>query len=203
MIRVLLADDHALVRAGVRALLSTASDIEVVGEVDNGRSALRELERPEFEVDVLVLDVSMPRLNGFEVLERLRVVRPKLGTLLVSVHPAEVYAQRAIAAGASGYLAKSCTEHELVDAVRTIASGRVYATREAMTRPASTHRALSAREAQIFMLLVTGSSVTDIAAELDLGPSTVSTHIARIRTKLGLTSVAEFTSYAHREGLIG
>lgn len=204
MIRVFLADDHALFRSGVKLMLSSAGDIQVVGEAGDGRAVLRALEQEELKVDVLILDLSMPRLNGLETLDHVRVARPALPVLVVSMHSEELYARRVIAAGGAGYLSKGQSERDLVDAVRTVAAGRVFLSRS--QSGASTerrpHQELSARELQIFMLLISGSPVTDIAAELDLSMSTVSTYIGRMRTKLGVQSVAEIVSYAHREGLI-
>lgn len=203
MIRVYLVDDHALFRAGVKMVLSAAGDIQVVGETGDGRAALRALQQPELAVDVLVLDLSMPTLNGLETLDRVRVLRPTLGVLVVSMHPEELYGRRVIAAGGAGYLSKAQTERDLVDAIRAVAGGRVFLSRTYASSGASRpHQELSARETQIFMLLVTGRTVSEIAAELDLGMSTVSTYIGRMRTKLGVESVAQIVAYAHREGLI-
>lgn len=204
MIQVLIGDDHAMFRAGMKLVLSEAGDIVVVGEAGDGRAVLRIVEQGEPRVDVLVLDLSMPRLNGLETLDRLRELRPDLPVLVVSMHPEDAYARRVVAAGAAGFLSKSRSERDLVDAVRTVAAGRVYLSR-AWSGVAPTrrpHQDLSARELQVFMLVITGQPVTDIAAELDLGISTVSTYIARIRTKLGVGSVAEIVAYAHREHLV-
>lgn len=204
MIRVYLADDHALFRAGVKMVLAAAGDIEVVGEAGDGRAVLRALGSAELAVDVLLLDLSMPRLNGLETLDQVRVLRPGLGVLVVSMHAEDLYARRVMAAGGAGYLSKGQTERDLVDAVRTVAAGRVFLSRThtSSTQGKRPHEDLSAREVQIFMLLITGNSVTDIAAELDLSMSTVSTYVGRMRAKLGVDSVAEIVSYAHREGLL-
>lgn len=202
-IRVFLADDHAMVRAGLRMVFGATPDVVVVGEAGDGWSVVRELAREDLGVDVLVLDLSLPRLNGIEVLERVLQARPGLAVLALSMYPEEHFARTLVASGAAGYLSKSGSEADLVDAVRTVAAGRVFLSRAAaLARSDRPHHRLTARELQVFLLLVTGRSVTDIAAELDLGQSTVSTHVARIRGKLDVAGVAEMVSYAHREGLI-
>lgn len=191
-----------MVRAGLRLLLSDEPDLEVIGEAGDGWSTLRELARPDLHVDVLILDVSMPRLGGLEVLERVRELRPDLAVLALSVYPAEHYAGRLVRAGAAAYLNKNASEAELFATIRAIATGAAPPAPPETARPDLPHQRLSAREMQVFLMIVTGSSVTDIAAELGVGQSTVSTHLARIRTKLGAASVAELVSYAHRERLI-
>lgn len=204
MIRVFLADDHAVVRAGVRHLLTAERDIAVVGEAGDGRRAVQALEDPAFAVDVLVLDLSLPRLNGLEVLERARALRPKLAVLVLSMYPEEQYARRILAAGAAGYLPKSSSE-EIVDAVRAVAAGRLWVSRGVGLAGADArapHETFTPREAQVFLLVVSGSAVSDIAAELDLGVSTVSTHLGKIKAKLGVETVAEIVTYAHRVGLV-
>ena len=201
MIRIFLADDHRMVRTGLRLVLESQEGLTVVGEAGDGWSTLRELERPELDVDVLVLDVSMPRLGGLEVLDRALQIRPSLAVLACPVYPAEHYAARLIASGARGYVSKNASEAELVAAVRAAAAGE--APHAASERAPAPQDRLSAREMQIFLMIVTGSSVMDVAAELGVGQSTVSTHLARIRTKLGAKTVADLVSFAHREGLIG
>lgn len=204
MIRVFLADDHAVVRAGVRHLLTAERDITVVGEAGDGRRAVQALEDLTLGVDVLVLDISLPRLNGLEVLERVRGLRPQLAVLMLSMYPEEQYARRVLAAGASGYLPKSSSE-EVVDAVRTVAAGRLWVSRGvsvAAPDGRAPHETFTPRETQVFMLVVTGNAVSDIAAELDLGVSTVSTHLGKVKAKLGVETVAEVVTYAHRVGLV-
>ena len=205
MIKVFLVDDHAMFRAGIKLVLGSAGGIQVVGEAGDGWDLLRALESPDLRVDVVLLDLSMPRLNGLEVLARLRDLRPSVAALVISMHPEELYASQVIAAGGSGYLSKGSSEQHLVDAVRTVAAGRLYLSRPRAPGPPSDrprHLELSARETQIFKLLIGHRSVSDIAAELDLAMSTVSTYIGRIRTKLGVSSVGEIIAYAHREGLV-
>lgn len=206
-IRVMLVDDHAVVRMGMVHLLGTSPDIEVVAELGDGWAALELLKNPALVVDVLVLDLSMPRLSGLELLKRSLALRPKLAVLVVSMYAEGEYDQRVLEQGAAGYVPKDQVRLELVDAIRVLAKGRLYVTRPQTLpgegKPATApHQQLSPRELQIFMLLVEGRAVGDIAAELNIGVSTVSTHVGRIREKLGLTTVAELVHYAYRHGLV-
>ena len=204
MIKVMLVDDHGVVRMGLRHLLQLEPDIEVVAEAGDGWKALEILTPPQCEVDVLILDLSLPRLNGTEVLRRVRELRPHLKVLIVSMYGEEQFASGLLAQGACGYLSKDRADAEIVDAVRAVARGRIYASHKVAhhTHPAPPHEVLSPREVQVFMLLIEGHGPTDIAVELGLGVSTVSTHIARIRTKLGVQSITDIVTYAHRHGLI-
>ncbi|APR78209.1 DNA-binding response regulator, LuxR family protein [Minicystis rosea] len=207
MIRVFLVDDHGIVRAGIRQLLSAAPDVEVVGEAGDGRKALEALER--VPVDVLVLDLHLPRMNGIEILRRAIARSPGLAVLVLSMYADASYVRATLSAGAAGYLSKDASEEELLTAIRAVSQGRLYAPRDAAApgrgaEPAAAlHASFSAREHQIFTLLFQGRSVTEIAAELDLTVSTVSTHIGKIKVKLGVRNVAEIVGYAHRVGLAG
>lgn len=210
MIRVFLADDHAVVLAGLRQLISATDDMRVVGTAADGRQVLL-LAEAGGEWDVLVLDLSLPRVSGMEVLRRLRSLRPTLPIVILSMYPEDQYAIRLMREGAAAYLSKERPPEDLLAAVRRVAAGGTYLTasqaaqivsqREEGERPP--HARLSAREHQVFVLIINGRVVSDIAAELNLSPSTVSTHLARIREKLGVRSVADIVSYAHRAGLIG
>lgn len=206
MIRVFLADDHPVVRVGLRALLGVEPDIRVMAEARDGHEVLRALEAPSFEADVLILDLTMKGLSGFEVLRRARALRPALPIVVLSMYPEEPYADQVLALGAAGYVSKDRAEDELVHAVRSAALGHVAVRRKpARTperdEPPAAHEHLSAREHQIFVALAEGRTVTDIAAELNLSVSTVSTHFGRIKAKLGIQTVAELVSYSHRLGL--
>jgi DNA-binding NarL/FixJ family response regulator len=207
MIRVFLVDDHRIVRAGIRQLLSHAADVEVVGEASDGRRALEALAR--VPVDVLVLDLNLPKMNGFEVLRRAIAERPGLAVLVLSMYAEASYVRATLKAGAAGYVSKEASEEELLTAIRAVAQGRLYAPRDAAAprrgadATTALHESFSAREHQIFTLLFQGTSVSEIAAELDLTVSTVSTHIGKIKLKLGARNVAEIVSYAHRMGLAG
>lgn len=208
MIRVFLADDHGIVRAGVRQFLELAGDITVVGEAGDGRRALDALEALGGEVDVLLLDLTLPRLSGTEVLRAVRARFPRIAVLVLSMHRDELYTQQVLALGAAGYLCKERSEDELLAALRAVAGGGLYGSRASVRLgepidAAPPHAALSPREHQIFTLLIDGRSPSEAAAELDLTGSTISTHIARIKAKLKVSSIAGIVSYAHRAGLVG
>jgi DNA-binding NarL/FixJ family response regulator len=202
MIRVVVADDHAIVRSGLRALCLAAGDIEVVAEADNGRAALRLVEDPALAIDVLVLDLSLPRLNGMEVLERAMRARPSLQVLILSMHPEAQYATRMLRSGAAAYLSKDRSDAELVATIRRLAGGAALPKAAPSPAPPQLHDALTAREMQVFLLLITGQGVSDIAAELDLTVSTVSTHLGKVKAKLGLETVPQIVRYALRVGLV-
>lgn len=210
MIRVFLADDHAVVRAGLERVISTTEDMSVVGTAADGRQVLL-LAEAGAEWDVLVLDLSLPRVSGMEVLRRLRSLRPSLPILILSMYPEDQYSIRLMREGASAYLSKERPLEELLAAIRRLAAGGTYLTAsqaaQIIEAPAEAdrppHARLSAREHQVFVLIINGRTVSEIAAELDLSTSTVSTHLARIKEKLGARSVAEIVRYAHRAGLVG
>lgn len=204
MIRVLIADDHGVVRAGIRHLLMPDPEIEVVAEALDGDQVIAILERVELPIDVLILDILMSGATCIEVLHKAAACRPRLATLVHSMYAEAQYGRRLIAEGAAGYLCKDRSDGELLDAVRTVARGRIYATRRyhAPKVAMSGHECLSARELQVFMLLATGQSVSGIANELSLRVSTVSTYVGKIRAKLGVQTIGEIVSYAHRHRLV-
>lgn len=200
MIRVFIADDHPIVRIGLRALLSTAPDIEITGEAEDGRGVLLASEAPDWPVDVLLLDVSLPKVNGIEVLRRLQARASRVAVLIVSMHAEAQYARQLIKLGAAGYVSKDRSDEELIVAIRAVARGRMYVSRQLSVEHGQPlpHEQLSARQLQVFSLLVAGRSVSEIAAELDLTVSTVSTHLGHTKRKLGVGTVAELVHYAHR-----
>ena len=209
MIRVLLADDHTIVRAGLRELLAETGDIAVAGEAGNGSEVLARVREAEY--DVLVLDMSMPGRSGVELIKQVRSEKPKLRILILSMHNEAQYAVRAIKAGASGYLTKDGAADQLVAAIRRIAGGGAYMTPEAAEllardyeRPADAppHTLLSDREFQVFKLIVGGKSVTAIGEELSLSVKTVSTHKTRIMEKMGIASQVDLVRYALKHGLL-
>ena len=205
MIRVFIADDHGVVRAGIRSLLAADSLVEVVGEAADVDAALAFLARDDLFADVLILDLSLKGQSGIEVLRRARALRPRLAVLVHTMYAEAQYADRMLAEGAAGFLCKDRSEEKLLDAVRAVARGKsFYAKRsDPAVRAAQGHHSLTARELQVFMLLASGQSVSDVANGLGVGLSTVSTHIAKIREKLGVQTVGEIVAYAHREGLVG
>jgi DNA-binding NarL/FixJ family response regulator len=209
VIKVLLADDHAIVRTGLREILESTSDIEVAAEAANGTEALSAVRGAEF--DIAVLDLSMPGRSGIELIKLIKDERPKLRVLVLTMHSEEQYAVRALRAGASGYLTKESAADELVAAVRRIASGGAYISPETAQRlvldtsapsPELPHTRLSNREYEVFRMIVAGKSVTDIGAALNLSVKTISTHKARILEKMGLSSQAELVRYAVEHRLL-
>jgi DNA-binding NarL/FixJ family response regulator len=210
MIRVILCDDHALIRRGVRDTLCDASDIEVVGEAgDYGE--LRELLR-RATCDVLVLDINLPGRSGLDVLHVLKDESHNMRVLVLSMFPEDQYAIRALRAGAFGYVNKGGDPGQIVTAVRTVAQGRKYVTPEmaqmlveSLTTPnvENPHERLSDRELQTLVLIASGKRLSDIAIELMLSPKTVSVYRARVLEKLGLANNSEMTVYAIRHSLVG
>lgn len=207
VLRVIIADDHAIVRSGLRELLSQEEGLAVVAEVGCGREALRAVERVEAEV--LVLDLSLPKVSGHEVLRRVSRDHPGLAVVVFTMMPPEQYAARMAADGAAAFVHKGQPVDALLAAVRAVGAGqRPAPSPEPPARPTRAapgeplHHALTRREHQVFLLLVQGEAVSDIAAELDLSVSTVSTYVGAIKGKLAVRSVAEMVRYAVREGLV-
>ena len=210
MIRVILCDDHALIRRGIRDTLSDAPDIQVVGEAGD-YSELRALLRTT-ACDVLVLDINMPGRSGLDVLAVLKDEGATMKVLIVSMYPEDQYAIRALRAGAFGYVNKGGDPQQLVQAVRTVSQGRKFVTPEiaqmlveSLTTPevAHAHEKLSDRELQTLVMIASGKRLSDIAGELTLSPKTVSVYRARVLEKLGLANNSELTVYAIRNGLVG
>lgn len=206
MIRVLIADDHPIVRQGLQRLFEQQNDIRIVGEASDGHQVLQLLERCEGECDVLVLDLSLPRRDGLEVLRRVRADYPALRVLVLSMYPADQYKDRLLEQGAAAYIGKDESPDELLQTLRTVANGGVQRSEDLsrrQARRAAPHTTLTAREYQVFTLIFAGQQVSDIAAELNLSPSTISNHVAKIREKLGVRSIGEIVRYAHEVGIAG
>ncbi|HTN26543.1 MAG TPA: response regulator transcription factor [Burkholderiales bacterium] len=207
MIRVLLADDHGLVREGLRGILAKGADIEVAAEAANGDEVLALVRKHEF--DLALLDLSMPGLSGIALIKRLKVERPKLRILVLSMHGEAQYAARALKAGASGYLTKDSAAAQLLGAIRKIAAGGVQISETAAaqligaspTGDAPLHEVLSDREYEVLRQIVAGRTVTDIAEALSVSVKTISTHKARILQKLNLAGTADLVRYAIEHGL--
>jgi len=209
MIRVVVADDHQILREGLRQLLQAGGDLAVVGEAADGHAVMEQVRALEF--DVLLLDMSMPGKSGIELIRQVKAEKPRLRILVLSMHEEHQYAVRAIRAGASGYLTKESATAQLVAAIRKVASGGAFISAELAERLAQEamphaegprHSTLSDREYQVFRLLVSGRSVSDIAADLHLSAKTVSTHKARLMEKLGVDNNADLVHYAVRHRLI-
>jgi len=215
-IRVFLADDHALVRAGFKSLLQTMEGIEVVGDAEDGHKALELLK--EKTVDVLLLDVSMKGLNGLEVLERIHKINPKLRVIMLSMHSNEEYVLQALKSGAGGYLLKDAAPLELELAVRSVARGETYLSpaisktvvNEYLRKDGavgqvarrSAFEELTTRQREILQLIAEGHSTKEIASKLDLSIKTVDTHRTELMARLGIHDIAGLVRYAIRVGLV-
>jgi DNA-binding NarL/FixJ family response regulator len=209
MIRVVIADDHTIVREGLRQLLQASTDFDVVSEARDGHEVMQRVR--ELDFDVLLLDMSMPGKSGMELIKQVKSERPKLRILVLSMHQEHQYAVRAIKSGASGYLTKESASSQLAAAIRKVACGGAFISAEVAEQLALgampqaeglPHTALSDREYQVFRLLVSGKTVSDIGAELNLSVKTVSTHKARLLQKMGVANQTELVHYAIRHRLI-
>jgi len=206
-IRVLLADDHALMREGLRALLTTIPDIEVVGEVGTGREA--ESLILQLDPDVVLMDIAMPDLNGIEAARLIHLKCPAVRIVMLSMHATAEYVYRAFEAGASGYLLKEAASEEVITAVRTVHEGRRYlspALAESVPDLNSGHArspvdSLSARERQVLQLVVEGKTSSEIARMVHLSPSSVQTYRNRLMMKLGVRGVPSLVKFALEHGL--
>jgi DNA-binding NarL/FixJ family response regulator len=209
MIQILIADDHAMIRAGLNSLLTSVPDVRVVAEVGNGEDALRVIRAES--IDVVLLDLDLPGRSGFEVLQEAKRIKPDLHVLIVSMMPEVTHATRLLRAGASGYIMKDCEPEEFVLAVRRVARGDRYISTQlaeqlllenesGSERPL--HATLSEREYEIFALISHGKALTEIASQLHISEKTVSTHRARILEKMGVNSNAALIKYAVLNGLV-
>lgn len=207
-IKVLLVDDHAVVRNGVRLMLSAAQDIAVTGEAENAEAAMRLARQQAF--DVALLDIALPGTSGLDLLRRLRAAQPALAVLMLSMYAEEAYAVRALKLGAAGYLTKSHSGNAMIAAVRKVAAGGKYISAAVADKLADNlgggrmapHEALSDRELEVLKLLVSGQSLVKIGDVLHLSPKTVSTHRTHILEKMGMGSNAELVRYMLENGLL-
>jgi len=209
MIRLVVADDHTIVREGLKQILAAASDLRVVGEASDGHQVMERVRALDF--DLLLLDMSMPGKSGIELIKQVHAEKPKVKILVLSMHEEQQYAVRAIRAGASGYLTKESASRQLVDAIRKIAAGGAFISAEVAQQLAlgampgaqgPLHASLSDREYQVFMLIAEGKSVSDIAAQLNLSVKTVSTHKANVLQKMNMTTTGELIRYAIANKLV-
>jgi DNA-binding NarL/FixJ family response regulator len=212
-LRVLLADDHAIVRRGLKSLLETEPGLAVVAEAADGLDAIKLAE--EHEPDLAILDIGMPKLNGIEVAARLQKLRRPPHVIILSMHADESYIIRALSAGARAYLLKDATDEDLIPAVRTVAGGKPFFSpavagvlvddyvRQLQTRGLSdSYHLLTDREKEVLQLLAEGRSNKEVASILNLGLSTVETHRGNLMQKLNLHNTAEIVLYAVRKGII-
>jgi DNA-binding NarL/FixJ family response regulator len=204
MIRVLIADDHKIVRDGLKGILAATADIEVAAEAAGGDEALALVRANDY--DVALIDMSMPGLSGIDLVKRLRAEKPKLRLLVLSMHGEHQYAARALKAGAAGYLTKDSASEQLLGAIRKVAAGGVHISEAAaaslVSQQKAPHEALSDREFEVMRLLVEGLGPTEIGERLHLSVKTVSTHKTRILEKLNLGSTAELVRYAMEHKLL-
>ena len=209
MIRVLLADDHSMVRTGLKEILMATGDMLVAGEATNGNEALQAIREGDY--DVVVLDMSMPGHSGIELIKLIKAERPKLRILVLSMHSEKQYAVRAVKAGASGYLTKESAADALVTAIRRVAAGGAFISPETAERlvldtgasaDEAPHKRLSDREFQVFRMIAAGRSLTQVAGALSLSVKTISTHKTRILQKIGVSNQTELVHYAIRHQLI-
>jgi DNA-binding NarL/FixJ family response regulator len=207
-IKILIADDHPLFRQGLKNAFGDTSDIEVIDEAEYSNDILRKVR--EFDLNLVLLDISMPGKGGLEVLKQLKAEYPKIPVLILSVYPENQYAVRFIKAGASGYLSKESSVDTLLDAVRKVAQGGNYASADITEKLAfdflnvdkPPHELLSDREYQVFSMIATGKSLTEIGNELSLSVKTISTHRTRILDKMKMKKNAELIHYAIQHELI-
>ena len=209
MLKVLIADDHPVVREGLKQIVTETQDMVVAGEANNGQEVLNKIREGDY--DVIVLDITMPGRNGMDVLRQLRSERPRLPVLILSIHSEEQYALRALRAGASGYLTKESAPDELVVAIRKVSWGGKYissslaeklAFKLEVGREQAPHETLSDREYQVMCMIASGKTVTEIAQELYLSEKTISTYRTRILEKMQMKNNAELTYYAIKNGLV-
>lgn len=209
MIRIALIDDHAMVRAGLRQFFADEADFQVVAEAASGDEAVEIVRRGD--VDVVVLDISMPGHSGVDALAAIRARAPTLPVLILSGFAEEHYASTLLRQGASGYLNKDCDPEEIIKAIRTVARGRKYITAtmaerlaEGLASPADrpAHETLSERELQVFLRLASGETIGHIADSMSLSVKTVSTYRSRVMEKMSLASNSDLTYYAVKHGLI-
>lgn len=209
MIKILIADDHSVVREGLKKILSEAPDITVADEASTGHEVLKKMGK--INVDAVVLDVSLPDINGLDVLKQIRSTKPDLPVLIFSIYPEKRYAIRFLRAGASGYLTKENAPEELIRAIRKISQGRKYITSSLAEKlvydlgddnKEPLHEKLSDREYQVMIMIALGKRAKEIAKELFLSEKTINNYKSRILEKMKMKNNAEIIHYAMREGLI-
>lgn len=207
--KIIVVDDHAVVRRGLIQILESMREVNSVSEARSGNELIELLKEDEY--DVVVLDISMPGKSGLDVLKEIKAIKQNISVLILSIHPEEQYAVRALKAGASGYITKDSAPEELVTAVKRIMEGRKYISQSLaeklagsydITSPKLPHEILSDREFEVFKMIASGNTVSNIAESLFLSAKTISTYQSRIYEKTGLKSRSEITLYAIKNGLI-
>lgn len=210
MLKILIADDHAIVRQGLKQILDGTSDLRVTGEAADGWEALEKVRQEDW--DMVLLDISMPGINGLDLIKRIKAEKPRLPVLILSMHNENQFALRALKAGAAGYLTKESAPDLLVVAARKVAGGGRYvgpALAEKLAaeldpyQDRSAEHQLSDREYQVLRLIISGKNISDVAQELSLSVKTVSTHKVRIMRKLKVRNNVELIQYSLKHGLVG
>lgn len=209
MIKVLIADDHTLVRKGLKQILLDTEDIERVEEAKDGKETINKVSKKKY--DLVLLDISLPGRSGIDVLKQLKCIKPKLPVLILSMHPEEQYAVRSLRAGAAGYLTKESAPDELLNAIKKVAKGEKYITASLAEKLADDigsdvekplHEILSDREYQVMCMIASGKTVKEVAENLNLSVKTISTHRSRILRKMRMDNNAQITHYAIKHGLV-
>jgi DNA-binding NarL/FixJ family response regulator len=209
MIKILIVDDHSVVREGLKGIISETPDMEVSDEASTGHEAIEKVRKRNY--DVVVLDLSMPDKNGLEILKEIKCLKPKISVLMLTIHPEEQYAVRTLKAGASGYLTKESAPDELINAIRKISSGGKYVSESLAEKLAldlekdsekPLHETLTDREYEVMCKLASGKTVNKIAKEMHLSPKTISTYRTRILEKMCMETNADLTRYAIQHKLI-
>jgi len=209
MIKVLIVDDHTIVREGLRQILEETSDIAVADEASSAREVINKVWNNDY--DIVLLDISLPGRSGLDVLKQLKSIKPNLPILILSMHPEEQYAIRSLRAKASGYLTKESASEELIDAIRKVAQGRKYITSSIAEKLAfeledstvcSYHEKLSDREFQVMCMIASGKRIKEIADTLSLSVKTISTYRARILKKMNMQNNSQLIHYAIKSGLV-
>ena len=209
MINVLIADDHAIVREGLKNIIAETFDIVVKGEASNGAEVLKKVLKNDY--DMIVLDITMPGRDGIDVLKQLKIVKPDIGILIMSMHPEDQFAFRALKLGASGYINKDKAPEEMIDAIRKVASGRKYISASFAEKLAVNlqfdskvprHKKLSDREYEVFRMITSGKTAKEISVGLSLSSKTISTYRTRVLEKMNMKTDAQLTYYAILNELI-
>jgi two-component system invasion response regulator UvrY len=209
MIKILIADDHSIVREGLKQIVAESPEMAVRGEAVNGRQVLKLVHKTDY--DLILLDIAMPGRGGIDTLKQLKIEKPEIPVLILSMYPEDQYAVRAIKAGAAGYLTKESAPEELIGAIKKVAQGGKYVSTDLAEKLVETlgkdtekpdHAMLSDREYQVMIMIATGKTVKEIADELSLSVKTISTNRARALKKMGMKNNAEFAYYAIKQGLV-
>jgi len=211
LIKIYIVDDHTIIREGLKRIISTTDDIEIVGEATNAQEIINSALEPDWKVDIVLLDIALPGRSGIDILKYLKGLKPNQKFLVLSIHSEEQFALRMLRSGASGYLNKDSAPEKLIEAIRKVYSGGMYVSPELAERLASQvgqdlerspHELLSDREYQVMCMIASGKTVTEIANELSLSVKTISTNRRRILKKMYMKSNSQLTYYAIKNKLV-